>query len=149
MINNATLLNIRVNWPRPNCSDNSGNNPVITSNRLSGDLFAVPGSYPVVYTVTDQQNNVNRNCSFSITLKSKYLSISSFISPTQPRLKAGFHYRRSWSRNHKRSRNSAYDRVKIKIGIVSGVIRTTESESEESERFHILLTPFMTPSFTI
>ena len=80
LIDNATKLNIRVNWPRANCSDNSGQNPVITSNRLSGDLFAVPGVYEVVYTVTDQQNNVNRNCSFRITLKSKYLSIRSFVS---------------------------------------------------------------------
>ena len=80
LIDNATLPNIRVNWPRANCSDNSGQNPVITSNRLSGDLFAVPGVYEVVYTVTDQQNNVNRNCSFRITLKSKYLSIRSFVS---------------------------------------------------------------------
>ena len=80
LIDNATALNIRVNWPRANCSDNSGQNPVITSNRLSGDLFAVPGVYEVVYTVTDQQNNVNRNCSFRITLKSKYLSIRSFVS---------------------------------------------------------------------
>ena len=85
LIDNATLSNIRVNWPRANCSDNSGQNPVITSNRLSGDLFAVPGVYEVVYTVTDQQNNVNRNCSFRITLKSKYLSIRSFVSPLRKR----------------------------------------------------------------
>ena len=86
LIDNATLPNIRVNWPRANCSDNSGQNPVITSNRLSGDLFAVPGVYEVVYTVTDQQNNVNRNCSFRITLKSKYLSIRSFVSPLRNRV---------------------------------------------------------------
>ena len=45
-------------------------------------------------------------------------------------LKAGFHKRRS--RIRKRSRTSAYDL--LKIGVVSGVIRVTESESEsESE----------------
>ena len=49
------------------------------------------------------------------------------------------------------------------VGIVSGVVRalmtlgkskigvvsTTESEWKESERFHLLPTPLMTPSFTI
>ena len=60
-------------------------------------------------------------------------------------LKAGFHERQSRSR--KRSRKSAYDLVKS--GVVSGVISATESQSEESERFHFLPTPLMTPSFTI
>ena len=38
--------------------------------------------------------------------------------------------------------------MKIKIAVVSGVIRATESESEESERFHFLPTPLTTPSLT-
>ena len=37
---------------------------------------------------------------------------------------------------------------KKKIGVVSGVIKATESESEESERFHFLPTPLTTPSLT-
>ena len=37
---------------------------------------------------------------------------------------------------------------KSKIGVVSGVISATESESEESERFHFLPTPLTTPSLT-
>ena len=42
---------------------------------------------------------------------------------------------------------STYNLVKIKNRIVvSGVISATESESEESERFHFLLTPLTTPS---
>ena len=36
-----------------------------------------------------------------------------------------------------------------KIGVVGGVINTTEWESDESERFHFLPTPLTTPSFTI
>ena len=35
---------------------------------------------------------------------------------------------------------------KSKIAVLSRVIRATESESEESERFHFLSTPLMTPS---
>ena len=38
---------------------------------------------------------------------------------------------------------------KSKIGVVSGVIRSTESESEESERFHFLPIPLMTPTLMI
>ena len=34
------------------------------------------------------------------------------------------------------ARKSAYDLMKTKVGVVSGVISATESESEESERFH-------------
>ena len=37
---------------------------------------------------------------------------------------------------------------KSKLGVVSGVISATESESEESERFHFLPTPLTTPSLT-
>ena len=37
---------------------------------------------------------------------------------------------------------------KSNIGVVSGVISATESESEESERFHFLPTPLTTPSLT-
>ena len=44
---------------------------------------------------------------------------------------------------------SPYELVKIKIGVISGVIGTTESKSEESERFHFLLIPLMNPSLTI
>ena len=53
------------------------------------------------------------------------------------------------SRSRKRSRKSAYDLVKIRNwSRVSGVISATESESEESERFHFLPTPLTTPSLT-
>ena len=56
-------------------------------------------------------------------------------------------YTNGRSRSRKRSRRSANDAlVKIKIGVVSGVIRATESESKESVRFHFLPTPLTTPS---
>ena len=38
---------------------------------------------------------------------------------------------------------------KSKLGVVSRVFSATESESEESERFHFPPTPLMTPSITI
>ena len=47
--------------------------------------------------------------------------------------KAGFHQRRKRSRSRKQSRKL---KGKSKIGVVSGVIRATKSESEESGRFH-------------
>lgn len=65
---------IRVNWDRPTCTDNSGKNPAISSNRIVGDEFDVPGSYEVTYTATDAYSNTNENCSFRITLESKYFT---------------------------------------------------------------------------
>ena len=74
VIDNATETQIRVNWDRPTCTDNSGENPTMSSNRQSGDLFDVPGSYEVTYTATDTYLNKNENCSFRITLESKYFT---------------------------------------------------------------------------
>ena len=67
---------IRVNWDRPTCTDNSGKNPVISSNRNVGDEFDVPGSYEVKYIATDPMDALlkNENCSFRITLESKYFT---------------------------------------------------------------------------
>ncbi|XP_020602922.1 sushi, von Willebrand factor type A, EGF and pentraxin domain-containing protein 1-like [Orbicella faveolata] len=62
---------VRVNWERPICSDNSGRWPTVLANRQSGDLFDVPGSYHIQYTLNDMADNVYRNCSFRITLKVK------------------------------------------------------------------------------
>lgn len=72
VIDNTTEPQIRVNWDKPTCTDNSGKNPAISSNRVSGDLYDVPGSYEVKYTAIDTYLNKNENCSFRITLESKY-----------------------------------------------------------------------------
>ena len=66
---------IRVNWKRAAFTDNSGDQPMITSNRLIGDQFSVPGSYVIVYTASDSSGNTNKDCTFRITLKSKLLQI--------------------------------------------------------------------------
>ena len=58
---------------------------------------------------------------------------------------AGFHYQRSRRRSHKWRRKSAHDLVKIRNWSLSGIISTTESESEESERFHFFPTPRTNP----
>ena len=58
-------------------------------------------------------------------------------------VKAGFHWQRSWSQSRKSSSDP------VKIGVVSGAISSTESKSEESERFHVLLIPRMTPTLLI
>ena len=71
-IGNATGSEIRVNWDRPVCTDNSGNPPIVTSNRQSGSQFVVPSSSEVLYTVRDDANNENF-CSFRITIESEYL----------------------------------------------------------------------------
>ena len=63
----------RVHWTNPVFSDNSGS-IAFSSNRQIGELFAVPGTYQIVYTANDQSNNQNKNCSFRITLKSKIYS---------------------------------------------------------------------------
>ena len=74
VIDNVTETTIRVNWDSPTCTDNSGKNPAISTNRQRGDLFDVPGSYEVTYTATDTYLNKNENCSFRITLESKYFT---------------------------------------------------------------------------
>ncbi|XP_073231302.1 sushi, von Willebrand factor type A, EGF and pentraxin domain-containing protein 1-like [Porites lutea] len=61
---------VRVHWTRPVFSDNSGS-VTLSSNRQIGELFAVPGTYQIVYTANDPSNNENKNCSFRITLKKK------------------------------------------------------------------------------
>ena len=58
-------------------------------------------------------------------------------------VKAGFHWQRSWNQSRKSSSDP------VKIGVVSGAISSTESKSEESERFHVLLIPRMTPTLLI
>ncbi|XP_078354999.1 hyalin-like [Oculina patagonica] len=65
-----TCLEVRVNWQQPTVTDNSGVAPSVTSNRHSGDLFAVPSTSEVIYTATDTAGNT-ATCSFKITLKSK------------------------------------------------------------------------------
>ena len=61
---------IRVNWERPRFSDNSGNDPMVTGNRQSGDYFASPGKYQIIYIATDQSGN-QAHCSFTIQLSSE------------------------------------------------------------------------------
>ena len=68
---------VRVHWTRPVFSDNSGS-VTLSSNRQIGELFAVPGTYQIVYTANDPSNNENKNCSFRITLKSKIYSYLSY-----------------------------------------------------------------------
>ena len=71
VIDDATTVELRVNWQQPTVTDNSGMSPSVTSNRHSGDLFAVPGSFDVVYQAEDASGN-KATCSFRITLKRKY-----------------------------------------------------------------------------
>ena len=74
-IDNAAELDIRVNWREPTVADNSGALPLVTSTRRPGDLFAVPGSYEVLYTAKDESGN-EATCSFRITLKRKYTELA-------------------------------------------------------------------------
>ena len=69
---NLTDNTANVAWTRPNCSDNSGVLPEIFSTRPNGDLFQVPGTYVVSYTVKDDADNKYTNCSFGINLASEF-----------------------------------------------------------------------------
>ena len=65
-------------------------------------------------------------------------------------LKACFHKGKSGSQSRKWSCKSLYDSVKkSKIRVVSRFISATKSELKESERFHFLPAPLMTPSLMI
>ena len=70
LIDDAVETEIRVNWKRPLATDNSGVVPTVVSNLPSGDIFAVPGVYEIVYTAEDGSGN-RATCRFTITLKSK------------------------------------------------------------------------------
>jgi len=70
-IDDVTTLEYRVDWQAPTVTDNSGESPSVSSNRHSGELFAVPGSYEVLYRAIDASGN-EAICSFRITLKRKY-----------------------------------------------------------------------------
>ena len=92
---------VRVLWDRPVCTDNSRLPPIINSNRQSGDLYGVPGTYKIQYIVEDfayPKGNIYTGCSFTITLKSKLRRTGlhvHFICPCifdltyPPRLKRG------------------------------------------------------------
>ena len=69
-IDNATGVEMRINWQQPYASDNSGMPPKIFSNRQPGEIFSVPGSYQIVYKAVDGSGN-EATCSFRITLQSK------------------------------------------------------------------------------
>ena len=71
VIDDATTAEVRVNWQQPTVTDNSGVSPSVTSTRRSGESFAVPGSYDVLYQAEDASGN-KATCSFRITLKRKY-----------------------------------------------------------------------------
>ena len=70
LIDNATGVEMRINWQQPYASDNSGMPPEIFSNRQPGEIFSVPGSYQIVYKAVDGSGN-EATCSFRITLQSK------------------------------------------------------------------------------
>ncbi|KAJ7327772.1 hypothetical protein OS493_026651 [Desmophyllum pertusum] len=75
MHDDITTTEKRIDWQRPTVTDNSGYPPSVSSNRQSGYLFSVPGSYEVLYTATDATGNVAKTCSFRITLKRKTCDI--------------------------------------------------------------------------
>ena len=74
-IDDATTTEVRVNWQEPKVTDNSGVDPVVYSNKQSGQYFDVPGSYEVLYTAKDESGN-KATCSFRITLKRKYTELA-------------------------------------------------------------------------
>ena len=74
----APQRRVTVNWERPIFTDNSGIPVIVTSNRVSGDLFDAPGTYEVVYTASDSSGNTNNDCTFRITLKRKLLLVRLF-----------------------------------------------------------------------
>ena len=63
-------LQARVTWQQPEATDNSGEIPTLSSNRQPGDVFDVPGSYPISYKAVDGSGN-EATCEFQVILKSK------------------------------------------------------------------------------
>jgi len=56
---------MRINWPRPTVTSNSGAPLSISCSRQSGGEFSVPGSYEVIC-------KAEATCSFRVSLKRKY-----------------------------------------------------------------------------
>ena len=59
-----------VMWNSPSAVDNSGEQPLETSNKVSGDVFE-EGNTSVMYNFTDAAGNV-ATCEFTISLSSKF-----------------------------------------------------------------------------
>ena len=94
---------VRVSWEWPICSDNSGLRPTISSNRQSGAIFDVPGLYNIQYTISDSENNVNKNCSFRIILKGNALLITVYLLSRMLcdwRIQYNKHYVSNLNRDH-------------------------------------------------
>ena len=70
-VENATGSEVRVNWDRPICTDNSGVLPRVSSNRESGSNFAVPSFSQVQYYVSDG-NLEYTGCNFRVTVLGGY-----------------------------------------------------------------------------
>ena len=66
-----------VSWQEPEFTDNCGDYPkchISITNQYSQNPLRVPTGikYPVEYTAIDPSNNDNKECSFTVTVKSKY-----------------------------------------------------------------------------
>ncbi|XP_054758092.2 hyalin-like [Lytechinus pictus] len=55
-----------VSWTQPTVTDNSGNDPIRSNNPRSSQLFS-GGTWPLVYTATDDSGNVG-TCEFFVTV---------------------------------------------------------------------------------
>lgn len=66
---------VRVNWERPDCTDNSGVLPEVWSNIQSGTKFLVPSDHVVQYKIKDAEGNEYTGCTFKVTVNSKYPSV--------------------------------------------------------------------------
>jgi len=97
-IDDVTTPEHSVEWQEPTITDNSGVSPSVSSNRQSGALFAVPGSYEVLYVAIDASGN-EATCSFRITLKRKY-GASSFQAPRWYAHMLSLHQHLSWEVLH-------------------------------------------------
>ena len=60
----------RLIWEEPRVKDNDDLFPKIRADKVPGSIFKVPGSYEIMYSVTDRSGN-EAKCIFRITLKSK------------------------------------------------------------------------------
>ena len=69
LIDNATEVEMGINWQQPYASDNSEVPPKISFHRQPGEIFSVPGSYQIVSKAVDGSGNI-ATCSFRITIHS-------------------------------------------------------------------------------
>ena len=76
-----------ITWQEPifedNCGDYSKCNVRVSSNRPNGGVYQVNSQVQIKYTAIDPSNNINEECTFTVSIKRRFFQKNSFKIVTQ------------------------------------------------------------------